>query len=111
MFSGIVEEMGLVSSLVKNDAVKLWDGTMGEGVELTVKAKKVLEGATDGCSISVNGVCLTVTEFDDQEFKVNFCKRMISQTSGIRFGNLEGIVELGSCGLMHLLHGDRVPRW
>lgn len=70
MFSGIVEEMGSVASLVKNDKVKLWDGSEGEGVELTVKAKTVLDGATDGCSIAVNGVCLTVTSFDGEEFKV-----------------------------------------
>lgn len=70
MFSGIVEEMGAVSSLVKNDKVKLWDGSEGAGVELTVKAKTVLDGATEGCSIAVNGVCLTVTSFDGEEFKV-----------------------------------------
>lgn len=72
MFSGIVEEMGSVASLVKNDKTQLWDGSVGEGVELTVKAKTVLDGATEGCSIAVNGVCLTVTSFDDQEFKVNY---------------------------------------
>lgn len=72
MFSGIVEEMGSVASLVKNEAVQLWDGSVGEGVELTVRAKTALEGATKGCSISVNGVCLTVTSFDDEHFKVIF---------------------------------------
>lgn len=76
MFSGIVEEMGSVSSLIKNDAVKLWDGSVGNGVELTVRAKTVLDGATDGCSIAVNGVCLTVTSFDDLEFKVMRCDAM-----------------------------------
>lgn len=70
MFSGIVEEMGSVASLVKNEKVKLWDGSVGEGVELTVKANTVLDGAEEGCSIAVNGVCLTVTSFDGEEFKV-----------------------------------------
>lgn len=70
MFSGIVEEMGSVISLVKNDKVKLWDGSEGAGVELTVKADTVLDGATEGCSIAVNGVCLTVTSFNGEEFKV-----------------------------------------
>lgn len=70
MFSGIVEEMGSVASLVKNPAVKLWDGSVGEGFELTVRAKTVLDGASDGCSIAVNGVCLTVTSFDEERFKV-----------------------------------------
>ena len=71
MFSGIVEEMGSVTSLVTNDKAALWDGSVGEAVELTVKAKTVLEGAALGCSIAVNGVCLTVTSFDDEEFKVS----------------------------------------
>ena len=70
MFSGIVEEMGSVASLATNDKATLWDGSVGEAVELTVKAKTVLEGATEGCSIAVNGVCLTVTSFDGEEFKV-----------------------------------------
>lgn len=79
MFSGIVEEMGHVSSLIKNDKVKLWDGSEGAGVELTVKAKTVLDGATEGCSIAVNGVCLTVTSFDSEEFKVQFTSVHSSQ--------------------------------
>lgn len=87
MFSGIVEEMGSVSSLIKNDAIELWDGKVGEGVELTVKAKVVLDGATNGCSICVNGVCLTVVSFDDEEFKVGLAPETLRQS------NLEGLVE------------------
>ena len=82
MFSGIVEEMGAVSSLVKNDNVKLWDGSEGAGVELTVKAKTVLDGATEGCSIAVNGVCLTVTSFDGEEFKVHRSTRYTTFRTG-----------------------------
>lgn len=72
MFSGIVDEMGSVSSLVRHNSVKLWDGSVGEGVDLTVRAEKVLDGAAEGCSIAVNGVCLTVTSFGDKEFKVSY---------------------------------------
>ena len=36
VFSGIVEEMGSVRSLVESDAMPLWDGSVGKGVELTV---------------------------------------------------------------------------
>lgn len=64
MFSGIVEEMGVVESLAERTDMKLWDGTTGSGWELAVRGAKVLEGATDGCSIAVNGVCLTVVNFD-----------------------------------------------
>jgi hypothetical protein len=63
MFTGIVEEMGKVSSLVA-------DPKTGGGVELRIACKTALEGAYEGCSIAVNGVCLTVTAFDQQEFTV-----------------------------------------
>ncbi|CAN0135533.1 unnamed protein product [Ascophyllum nodosum] len=86
MFSGIVEETGSVSSLVKNDAVKLWDGALGEGVELTVKANTVLDGATEGCSIAVNGVCLTVTSFSREEFKVGLAPETLRRSN---LGDLE----------------------
>lgn len=67
MFSGIVEEMGTVRRLEKVDRMEMWDGSVGEGWELEVNAKEALVGATLGCSIAVNGVCLTATEFDDEK--------------------------------------------
>jgi len=66
MFSGIVEEMGSVRRLEKVERMEMWDGTVGEGWELEVDADEALRGATLGCSIAVNGVCLTVTEFDER---------------------------------------------
>ncbi|MDP8212693.1 MAG: riboflavin synthase [Candidatus Zapsychrus exili] len=52
MFSGIVEETGVVQSVIhkKNLCV------------LNIKAKKVFRGTKQGDSISVNGVCLTVVK-------------------------------------------------
>ena len=47
MFTGIIEELGSVVDVRE------------EG--LTVRAAKVLEGAAQGDSICINGVCLTVT--------------------------------------------------
>jgi riboflavin synthase len=64
LFSGIVEEMGRVEALAERGDMKLWDGTIGAGWELAVRGKTVLEGATEGCSIAVNGVCLTVVDYD-----------------------------------------------
>jgi len=40
---------------------------VGEGWELEVAADAVLSGAELGCSIAVNGVCLTVTAFDEKQ--------------------------------------------
>ncbi|CEM28755.1 unnamed protein product [Vitrella brassicaformis CCMP3155] len=46
----------------------LWDGTSGRGVELTIEASEgTLEDCYVGCSMAVNGVCLTVTELDKGE--------------------------------------------
>ena len=40
-----------------------------------------LEGAYEGCSISVNGVCLTVTEFDASMFKVGCAPETLRLTN------------------------------
>jgi len=58
VFTGIVEEIGVVQSLKKTS----------RGYELMVKAKKVLEGTQLGDSIATNGVCLTVTQLTDHAF-------------------------------------------
>ena len=50
MFTGIVEELGTVESLERQS----------DAVRLTVQATTVLEDASLGDSIAVNGVCLTV---------------------------------------------------
>ena len=70
VFSGIVEEQGRVVSLTHATGVRLWDGSTGEGWVLVIRARVVLEGAYDGCSIAVNGTCLTVTAFDAETFTV-----------------------------------------
>ena len=56
MFTGIVEEVGTLQSRQAN--------------RLTFKTKKMLEGLEIGDSISVNGVCLTVTSFNGEGFSV-----------------------------------------
>lgn len=70
MFTGIVEEMGTVVSLTKAGDVLLWNGDKGEGWVLVISCKVVLQGAYEGCSIAVNGTCLTVTSFDGNNFTV-----------------------------------------
>lgn len=52
MFTGIIEELGTIAGVKKN-----CDSTV-----LCVSVKTVLEGTKIGDSISVGGVCLTVTE-------------------------------------------------
>ncbi|MDN6386740.1 MAG: riboflavin synthase [Corynebacterium sp.] len=58
MFTGIVEETGTVAEV---------DGTE-DAQRIRIACSHVLQDATHGASISVNGVCLTVTEFDSTGF-------------------------------------------
>ncbi len=51
MFTGIVEEVGTL--VVREDA--------GDSAVLRIRARKAVDGVALGDSISVNGVCLTVT--------------------------------------------------
>jgi riboflavin synthase len=53
MFTGLVEEVGRVSSIGE-----------GEMLRLSISAGRVAEGACVGDSVSVNGACLTVGEVE-----------------------------------------------
>ena len=81
MFSGIVEEMGTVRRLEKVARVEQWDGSVGEGWELEIDAAEALGQASLGCSIAVNGVCLTVTEFTDDWFRVGLAPETMRRTN------------------------------
>lgn len=67
MFTGIVEEVGRVKA-------------MSDGV-LQIAASKVLSDVSCGDSIAVNGICLTVTEFDRQCFSADVMPETVRRTS------------------------------
>jgi riboflavin synthase len=81
MFTGIVEEIGRVVSLTRSTSVALWDGSVGEGWVLVISASVVLSGAYEGCSIAVNGTCLTVTAFDAASFTVGCAPETMRRTN------------------------------
>ena len=111
MFTGIVEEMGTVVSMEERDDMTLWDGSKGKGTELVVKGKTVLEDAYLGCSICVSGVCLTATEFvDDDKFKVGLAPETLRRTyfPSLKGGdavNLERASEMGGRNSGHFVQG------
>uniref|UniRef100_A0A6T6GBW6 Riboflavin synthase n=1 Tax=Craspedostauros australis TaxID=1486917 RepID=A0A6T6GBW6_9STRA len=112
MFTGIVEEMGSVVSLEERDDMMLWDGTKGKGTELTVKGEVVMDGAYLGCSICVNGVCLTATEldFDNNVFRVGLAPETLRRTyfTDLQAGeplNLERASEIGGRNSGHFVQG------
>ena len=71
MFTGIVEELGILQS-VKH---------VGNTLQLSIAAKKVLEDIGLGDSVSVNGVCLTVTRFSKEDFFVDVMPETFHSTS------------------------------
>ncbi|OES45746.1 riboflavin synthase [Domibacillus iocasae] len=66
MFTGIIEEIGTVERIVRG----------GKSLQLTIAAKTMLTDVKLGDSISVNGVCLTVTAFT----KTNFAADVMPET-------------------------------
>ncbi|MBI0577071.1 riboflavin synthase [Neobacillus cucumis] len=71
MFTGIIEEIGLVSNIQRT----------GESFVLTVEAKKILDDVHLGDSIAVNGVCLTVTSFTGKQFTVDVMPETVKASS------------------------------
>jgi riboflavin synthase len=80
MFTGLVETIGTVSSLVPLDP----STSGGNGTSLTIAdCSSILTDAALGDSISVNGTCLTVTELDGsrQSFKVGVAPETLRRTN------------------------------
>lgn len=61
MFTGIVEEMGVVEALEERHDVPLWDGTIGTGTQLTIHCSTVLEGAYLGYVVFLSIIILFYT--------------------------------------------------
>ena len=67
MFTGIVEEVGIVR-------------VAGQG-RLVIAAREVMPTLEIGGSISVNGTCLTVTALDSDEFSVDVVPETLRRTN------------------------------
>ncbi|WP_085993199.1 riboflavin synthase [Oceanobacillus senegalensis] len=72
MFTGIIEEIGTVKKI---------QNVSEEAVQMTIGSKKILEDVHLGDSISVNGICLTVTNFSSDYFQVDAMPETIKATS------------------------------
>jgi riboflavin synthase len=76
MFTGIVEEIGEVTTLDHNDS------SGGTSLTITLPAGSVLlSDAHEGDSISVNGVCLTVVTFSPTHFTVGVAPETLRLTN------------------------------
>ncbi|KAF1837336.1 Lumazine-binding protein [Decorospora gaudefroyi] len=78
MFTGLVETIGTVAALEKLDQT----ASGGGGTSLTISGcEEILGDAHLGDSISVNGTCLTVTEFNKSSFKIGCAPETLRRTN------------------------------
>ena len=96
MFTGITEEIGKV--------------TLAGADGLVIGAERILQGIEPGDSIAVNGVCLTVTGFDNSSFSAGLMPETLKRTNlgRLRVGdgvNLERALALGGKLGGHLVQG------
>ena len=70
MFTGIIETVGTIKNVSTKSGVK----------SLSIQAPEICDDLSLGDSVSVNGVCLTVTERNDSLFKVEVITGTISVT-------------------------------
>ena len=74
MFTGIIEDIGIVETIEKSN--KLF--------RLSIRAQNTLEDSKIGDSISINGVCLTITDLDKNFFKIDIVFETLNKTN-LRF--------------------------
>ena len=71
MFSGIVEEMGVVKTFERNFG----------GAHLLILAETILSDLKVGESVSVSGVCLTTVQVHERDFLVDVSTETLNVTS------------------------------
>ena len=96
MFTGFIEEIGRVTSVSSN--------------KLAIAASTVLKETKLGGNISVNGICLTVTNLNASSFSVDIMPETLKRTNLglLRAGsevNLERPLTLGKLLENHLVQG------
>ena len=100
MFTGIVEEIGIVKSISWNN----------KSAVIEITAKKVIEDLKTGDSINTNGACLTVTAFNNTGFSVDVVAETMRHTTfnSLKSGsklNLERALKLSDRLGGHLVSG------
>ncbi|MEV6109244.1 riboflavin synthase [Streptomyces sp. NPDC051940] len=100
MFTGIVEELGEVVAVEE----------LGDSSRFKLRGPVVTDGAKHGDSIAVNGVCLTVVDFDADWFTADVMAETLERSSlgdlapGSRV-NLERPTQIGGRLGGHLVQG------
>lgn len=71
MFTGIVEEIGVVSEVKRTS----------QGAVLSISATDVLTDSAVGHSIAIDGVCLTMTQVDSAKFTADISAETLRRTT------------------------------
>jgi riboflavin synthase len=100
MFTGLIEELGSLKQVSRQ----------GEGLVITIQAKRILVGLQLGDSISVNGVCLTVIRYDASSVSMDVMPETYRRTTlgQLSIGaaiNLERAMLVGSRFGGHIVQG------
>lgn len=91
MFTGLVEERGLVEGMERKGM---------EGARINIKAERIMDDLKVGDSVAVNGICLTVTDLKAGGFGADVMPETLRKTglSGLKPGqgvNLERAMPAG----------------
>lgn len=100
MFTGLIEEIGEILQIRRGE----------KSSEITIKAKKILQGSNIGDSISTNGVCLTISRLTSNGFQADVMAETLRKTdlSNISLGdkvNLERALSLNGRLGGHIVTG------
>lgn len=100
MFTGIVETVGTVGAIERET----------DSIRMRINAPAVMEGVQHGDSIAVDGVCLTVTEFDAEGYTADVMQVTLDYTTlgNLREGervNVERAMATGSRYGGHVVQG------
>jgi len=100
LFTGLVEELGIIKAINNGP----------QSSQLTISADIVLADVKLGDSIAVNGVCLTVVDFNTQQFQAQVMAETLQKTNlrELKIGakvNLERALRMGDRLGGHLVSG------
>lgn len=100
MFTGIIEELGKIATT----------NPIAGGLSIKIEANKILEDISVNDSVCIDGVCLTVTNFDNSGFWVDAVgatleKSTFASVKPSSFVNLERSVRLNDRLGGHLVQG------
>ena len=101
MFSGIIEEVGVVTGVHHSNA---------DAARISIRASTVLDGTEVGSSIAVDGVCQTVVSLEDDSLLIDSVGATLQKTtlgsfSAGRRVNLERPIAYGNRVDGHLVQG------